>query len=129
MLKPNTFRDAKKKVRAADPLHATRAHEPAARTTRAPTNHRPEDGRTTRAAFAGSRVAASERIAVGARIAHTHTGPRLVDKTNPQAIGQSLNRSQREKLLYRVQHPAWYVSRLQTIPSSDAELAKPRIDR
>jgi hypothetical protein len=26
------------------------------------------------------------------------------------------------QLLYRVQHPAWYVSRLQTIPSPDAEL-------
>jgi hypothetical protein len=26
------------------------------------------------------------------------------------------------KLLYRVQHPAWYVSRLQTIPSPDTEL-------
>jgi hypothetical protein len=33
------------------------------------------------------------------------------------------------KLLYRVQHPARYVSRLQTIPSSDIELEFTMIDR
>lgn len=33
------------------------------------------------------------------------------------------------KLLYRVQHPARYVSRLQTIQSSDIELMIPMIDR
>lgn len=47
-------------------------------------------------------------------------GPRLNDKTNPQARAES-QQIAAWKLLYRVQHPARYVSRLQTIPSPDIE--------
>jgi hypothetical protein len=53
-------------------------------------------------------------------IYNKHTGSRLADKTNPQARAES-QQIAAWKLLYRVQHPARYVSRLQTIPSSDIE--------
>jgi hypothetical protein len=52
----------------------------------------------------------------------THTGGSFSRQNESSKQKDESQQIAAWQLLYRVQHPAWYVSRLQTIPSLDAEL-------
>lgn len=61
------------------------------------------------------------KISIFLKKGYLRLGTRRIPK--PRAESQQIAAW---KLLYRVQHPARYVSRLQTIPSSDIELTHGR---
>lgn len=98
---------SKKKRRRSDVSHMT-----SSATDRPSSRAPPPSRRPSRHTAEGERERERARAVVGSRLTRTRRIPKL--RAESQQIAAW-------KLLYRVQHPARYVSRMQTIPSPDVE--------